>query len=147
MIRGSSQRLVGTLRRWIFGVLMLSLAGLGIELVLLEHYEDAWQWVPLVLIVVAIVILPWHRSYPGAASVRALRATMVLCLLTGMLGVALHFRGGAQFQLEIDRSMSARDLFKKVMRAKAPPVLAPGFMLQLGLLGLAYAYRYDETVS
>jgi len=36
--------------------------------------------------------------------------------------------------------MSTWELVQKVMRAKAPPVLAPGMMLQFGLLGLAYAY-------
>jgi hypothetical protein len=36
--------------------------------------------------------------------------------------------------------MSTWELVEKVMRAKAPPVLAPGMMLQFGLLGLAYAY-------
>ena len=28
------------------------------------------------------------------------------------------------------------------MRAKAPPVLASGIMVQFGLLGLVYAYRH-----
>jgi hypothetical protein len=31
-------------------------------------------------------------------------------------------------------------LVEKVLRAKAPPLLAPGMMLQLGLLGLAYVF-------
>ena len=28
------------------------------------------------------------------------------------------------------------------MRAKVPPVLAPGVMVQLGFVGLLYAYRH-----
>jgi hypothetical protein len=59
-------------------------------------------------------------------------------VLAGFAGAAAHFIGSAEFQLERDRSMSTWDLVVKVMRAKAPPVLAPGMMLQLGLLGLAY---------
>jgi hypothetical protein len=30
------------------------------------------------------------------------------------------------------------------MRAKAPPVLAPGIMIQLGLIGLVSSYRAKE---
>ena len=33
-------------------------------------------------------------------------------------------------------------LFWKAMAAKTPPALAPGAMTQLGLLGLAYAFRH-----
>jgi hypothetical protein len=28
----------------------------------------------------------------------------------------------------------------KILHAKAPPLLAPGMMMQMGLLGLAYAF-------
>jgi hypothetical protein len=61
-------------------------------------------------------------------------------VLAGFVGVAAHFHGSAEYQLELDPDMSTWDLVEKVMRAKAPPVLAPGMMLQLGLLGLAYVY-------
>jgi len=64
----------------------------------------------------------------------------VLFLVAGLAGVALHFDGAAEFQREIDPAIGAWDLVKKVMRAKAPPVLAPGVMLQLGLIGLIYTY-------
>ena len=40
------------------------------------------------------------------------------------------------------------ELLEKVMRAKAPPLLAPGMMMQLGLLGLAYVFsdkRYRRS--
>ena len=32
------------------------------------------------------------------------------------------------------------EILEKALRAKAPPLLAPGMMMQLGLLGLAYVY-------
>jgi NO-binding membrane sensor protein with MHYT domain len=121
-------------------VLALGLAGTGTELVLLEHYEDAWQWAPLLLIALAMAGLAWHWRRQDAASLRALRVVMVLFLVAGVAGLGLHFRGAAEFQLEIDPAMGTWDLVKKVMRAKAPPVLAPGVMLQMGLIGLAYTF-------
>ena len=46
------------LRRWILGVLVFGLVGTVTELVLLEHYERAVQFVPLVLIVAAVAVRP-----------------------------------------------------------------------------------------
>jgi hypothetical protein len=73
---------------------------------------------------------------------------MVLFVLSSFVGVVAHFVGSAEFQLELDPEMSRWDLIEKVLRAKAPPLLAPGMMMQLGLLGLAYAYtdaRYRRS--
>jgi hypothetical protein len=116
---------VELLRRWVLGVLVLGLAGTMTELVLLEHYEQVLQFVPLLLIVAAVAAIAWQ---------------VMLFALAGFAGVAAHFRGSAEFQLDLNPSMSAWELVEKVMRAKAPPLLAPGMMLQMGLLGLAYVY-------
>lgn len=133
---------LSTIRRWLLAILGLGLVGTAAELVLLEHYETAVQWVPLVSIALAFAVLIWHRVKGDASSIRALQATMVLFLVAGIAGVGFHFRGGAEFQVEIDPSQSRWEIVKKVMRTKAPPVLAPGLMVQLGLVGLVYAYRH-----
>jgi hypothetical protein len=131
---------VELLRRWVLGVLVLGLAGTVTELVLLEHYEQPLQLVPLVLIVAAVAAIAWQVMRNDAASLRAVEIIMVLFVLAAFAGVAAHFRGSAEFQLDLNPSMSAWELMEKVMRAKAPPLLAPGMMLQMGLLGLAYVY-------
>jgi uncharacterized membrane protein len=138
------------LRRWILGVLILGLLGTVTELILLEHYEQPMQFVPLVLIVAAFVILVWEIMRHNAASLRALMIVMALFVLAGFVGVIAHFHGSAEYQLELNPDMSTWELLEKILRAKAPPLLAPGMMLQLGLLGLAYVfsdarYRRSET--
>ena len=133
---------LSVVRRCLLAILALGLAGTGVELVLLEHYESAVQFVPLVSVALAAGVLIWHLVKGGALTIRALRATMLLFLVAGIAGVGFHFRGAAEFQMEIDPSQSGWDIFKKAMRAKAPPVLAPGLMVQLGLVGLVYAYRH-----
>ena len=133
---------VAVIRKYLLAVLALGLVGTAAELILMEHYETPVQWVPLASIGVAIAVLTWHLVKRDARSIRALQATMLLFLVAGIVGTGFHFRGGAEFQLEIDRSQSRWTIFKKVMRAKAPPVLAPGLMVQLGLVGLIYAYRH-----
>jgi hypothetical protein len=133
---------LSVLRRWLLAILGLGLVGTGAELVLLEHYETAVQWVPLAAVALALAVLIWHTVKGDALSIRALQATMVLFLVAGVAGTGFHFRGSAEFQLEIDPSQSRWEIIKKAMRSKAPPVLAPGLMMQLGLVGLAYAYRH-----
>lgn len=130
---------VEQIRRWLFWVLVLGLSGTETELLLLQHDEDPWQVVPLVLIALAIAALVWHRRRRNAGSRHTVQVLMTLFLAAGALGVALHFKGAAEFQREIDPAIGSWDLAKKVMWAKAPPVLAPGVMLQLGLIGLVYA--------
>jgi uncharacterized membrane protein len=138
------------LRRWILGVLVLGLLGTVTELVLLEHYEQPLQFVPLALIAAAVAVLMWEIRQRSAASRLALQVLMGLFVLAGFVGFVAHFHGSAEFQLDLNPDMSTWELLEKVLRAKAPPLLAPGMMLQLGLLGLAYVfsdarYRRSET--
>ena len=131
-------------------ILAFGLAGSLIELLLLAHYKELWQFSPLILIGAAAIVAAWHQARPGAATVRALRLVMILFIVSCIAGIALHMRGAAEFQREIDPAIGAWDLVKKVMRAKAPPVLAPGVMLQLGLIGLVYTFpdqRQKEAMT
>jgi hypothetical protein len=59
------------LRSWILGILVLGLLGTVTELVLLEHYEQPTQFVPLVLIVAALAALFWEFRQRDTASRRA----------------------------------------------------------------------------
>ena len=139
---------VGMLRLWILGVLVLGLLGTVVELVLLSHYEQPVQLVPIVLLVLALIVLVWHAVGHSAASLRVMMGLMILFVLAGFAGFAAHFYGSAEFQLDLEPSLSTWELLEKVMRAKAPPLLAPGMMMQLGLLGLAYVFsdqRYRRS--
>ena len=132
--------MIERLRGWILAVIVLGLLGTLTELVLLEHYEQPMQFVPLGLIVAAVVVLLWEIRRRDATSLHALGVVMMLFILSGVLGMVAHFHGSAEYQLELDPSMGTWDLLEKILRAKAPPLLAPGMMMQLGLLGLAYVF-------
>jgi uncharacterized membrane protein len=141
---------IAALRVWILGILLIGLLGTVTELVLLEHYEEPLQFVPLVLIAAALPTLWWEYSRRNKASRRAMQILMALFVLAGFLGFAAHFHGSAEYQLELNPDMSNWELLEKILRAKAPPLLAPGMMLQLGLLGLAYVFsdsRYRRSRS
>lgn len=134
-------------RRWILAVLVFGMLGTVTELLLLQHYEDWPQFIPLVLIASALVIVTWRAARPNVRNLRALHATMVLFLVSGLAGVAFHFDGAAEFQREIEPAQPRWELFKKVMRTEAPPVLAPGLMMQLGLLGLISTYHSPAVTN
>src|SRR5262252_649263 len=114
---------IGVLRGWILGVLVLGLLGTITELVLLEHYEQPLQFVPLVLIVAAIAVLIWEFRRHDVASRRAVQIVMGLFVLAGFVGFVAHFYGSAEYQLELNPEMSNWELLEKVLRAKAPPLL------------------------
>ena len=134
-----------TIRAWTLALLVFGMLGTITELLLLKHYEEGWQFVPLLLIALTLGVVAWHVARPDAGSIRVLRALMTLFVLAGLIGIGLHFDGAAEFQEEIDPAQPRWEIFKKAMRAEAPPVLAPGVMMQLGLLGLVYAYRHPAA--
>jgi len=129
------------LRKWLMAVLAVALAGTLVELLLLAHYEDPWQFVPLGLIVAALGAIGWYAVLPGPRVVRGIQGVMTLFVVAGIVGMVLHLRGAAEFQREIDPSMATRELLGKALRAQSPPALAPGVMSQMGLIGLIAVYR------
>jgi hypothetical protein len=138
-----SENTLSIVRRILLLALVLGNAGLGVELLLLEHFENVWQTVPLVLIGCALVVLAWHAVDRRAAPVRTLQLLMVLFLAAGGIGMALHYQGNVEFELEMYPSRSGFELFRESMMG-ATPALAPGTMIQLALVGLAYAYRHPR---
>ena len=129
--------------------MLLAVAGVGAlgtlaELLLLSHYEDAYQLIPTVLLVICLLIIAWHSSRPSVATVRLLQGTLLLLLAAGLAGVAFHFNGAAEFQLEIDPSLTRSALFAKVIRVHSPPLLAPGSLVQVALIGLLHTYQHPR---
>jgi len=121
-------------------VLTLGMAGLLAELSLIAHYADLTQSIPIVLLAAGLLVLlidlrarrPWTRLL--------IQVVMVSLVTAGALGIYFHFRGSREFQIEMDPQMRGTQLVWHVLRAKSPPTLAPGSMVQLGILGLGYAY-------
>ena len=133
---------LAVVRRALLVILTIGMAGTTIELLFLKHDEEATQLIPLVLLALAFVAVFWHAARPTTASLMSLQLTMVLFVAAGLIGMVLHYQASVEFQLEMDKSLSGMPLFWKAIAAKAPPALAPGSMSQLGLIGLAYSYRY-----
>ncbi len=129
-------------RRILLAILLIGIAGLTVELLLLAHLEDVYQLIPLVLNGAGVVAIAIVAMRPTLGSLRLFQLIMVLFVISGGVGMWLHYQATTEFQLEMDPSLSGWALFRKAIVAKAPPALAPGAMIQLGLIGLAYTFRH-----
>jgi hypothetical protein len=135
---------LASVRRMLGAILLLGTGGTMVELLLVGHDEGAIQLVPLVLLGIGFLTVCWRMASGSSASAAAVQIVMVLFLAAGAAGVYFHYQANVEFQRETDPSLAGRALLWNVLRAKVPPALAPGVMVQLGLIGLAYTYRDKE---
>ncbi|HEX5872887.1 MAG TPA: hypothetical protein VFY65_20790 [Longimicrobium sp.] len=131
----------GGLRRLLLALVMMGMIGLAAELVLLEHVESVWQWVPLAVLALGFAAGAALLLRPGAAAVRAFQGMMALFVAAGVLGLYLHLRGNVEFEREMDPGLRGLALVWEALRG-ATPALAPGTLAHFGLLGLACTYRH-----
>ena len=134
-------------RRILLAIFLLGIAGISTELWLMGHTEDAYQLIPLGLAGLAIVTVVPAALRPSPEPLRLFQAVMLLFLVSGVLGAYLHFQVNMEFQLEMDPALSGLALYRKAILAKTPPALAPGAMIQLGLIGLAYTFRHPALTA
>ncbi len=129
------------IRRLLLWIVLAGIVGLGIELVLLEHFEDALQWVPLVLLALGLVAATALALRATRVTVRIFQAISILFVAAGAVGLWLHFDGNLEFEREDDPSAAPAVLVRRAIFG-ATPLLAPGALAQLGLIGLCIAYRH-----
>jgi hypothetical protein len=129
-------------RRIMLAILVIGVVGIMAELLLLNHIEHWEQWIPLGLGAATLLLSVAVVVKPTTATIRLFQALMVLLIISGAVGIYLHYGATTEFQLEMDPTLRGFALFKKAIVAKAPPALAPGAMTQLGLIGLAYTFRH-----
>jgi hypothetical protein len=130
-----------SVRSMVLGVFLLTLMGTGLELLFLDHTQGLSQLIPIVLLVMSLLVLAWHGLERKSASLRAFQITMLLLVGAGILGAGLHYKANEAFELEADATMRGMPLLSKALKGAAP-ALAPGAMIQLGLLGLIYSFRH-----
>jgi len=133
----ASQRL----RRMLLALFGLGAVGTSVELLLLGHTESVSQVVPLVALALAIIATIAVAVRPRRLVLRCFQLVMAVLVVTGPLGLYLHYHGNVEFELEMYPSLRGLALVGKALTG-ATPALAPGTMVLLGLLGLASTYRH-----
>lgn len=132
---------LGPLRGMLLAIFLLGAIGTIVELLLLGHYEEIAQLIPLGLLTVSLTVLAAWFIAGGPGLFRVFRLLLILFLAAGALGIYLHYRSNVEFELEMNPSINGSELIWKSLTG-AMPALAPGTMVQLGLVGLLYTYRH-----
>lgn len=130
------------LRLGVLLIFVIGTVGLGTELLLLDHFEEWRQQVPLVLLALGLVLLTIRLFYRGAIILRLFRLTMLAFILGGMVGLWFHLSANMEFELEMYPTLSGLKLLAKALGG-AMPALAPGALVQLGLIGFLYTYQHS----
>src|SRR5947208_7197737 len=99
-------RAILTVRSMLLAILLIGLTGTGAELLLLNHVESPWQWVPVLLILLSFVVIGWHGVKRGPVGIRAIECTMIAFIAAGFTGFYFHYRGSVEFKVESNRSLS-----------------------------------------
>jgi hypothetical protein len=131
----------GEVRRLLLALVLLGMIGLAAELVLLEHVESVWQWVPLAALALGFAAGAALFARPVPVAVHVFRVAMAVFVAAGVLGLYLHVRGNVEFEREMDSGLRGLALVWEALRG-ATPALAPGALAHLGLIGLATTYRH-----
>ena len=127
-------------RRLILAVVVVGIAGIGAELVLLEHWESPLQWTPFIGMGAATLVIAAAGMRPTRRRILLLRATMLALIVIGAVGTWLHWRSNALLELEMNPAAAGWPFVRRVLFG-GTPLLAPGAVLHLGLIGLASTWR------
>jgi hypothetical protein len=119
-------------------IFVVGCLGTGAELLLLDHTEEVFQFVPLILLGAGCVMVASVVRRPAPARLRALQVLMVGFIAAGIAGVGLHYRSNVELELEISPESAGLGLVWAAMKGGTPS-LAPGTMVLLGAIGFVYA--------
>jgi hypothetical protein len=139
----SAAEILRRLRLFLLALTCLLLMGTLLELWLVNHTDDAVQWVPFVLagagILVALIVL----ARPRPATVRLLRWCMLLLIVGSMFGIFEHVSNNISFEREIQPNATVNRLIWRGFSGPNP-LLAPGTLAIAAVLALAATYKYTE---
>ncbi|MFT6136572.1 MAG: hypothetical protein ACJAZM_003077 [Cyclobacteriaceae bacterium] len=127
--------------RWL---LLINVIGVAAELYLIDHIESVQQWIPMVVlfaVLTSTVLINLNRS---RAAQQVFLISMGAAVCSGIVGIYFHLIGNLEFVMELYPSATKEVLFLKTVKG-ATPVLAPGAMVGIGLLGIILNRSINQT--
>lgn len=140
---------IAGIERWrtlLFWVLVVGVIGILAELLLLGHDDDTLQFIPLGLGAAYLLAFAWYGATRSRGAVLAVRVVSGLACVSAAVGIFLHYRANVEWELETTPTMHGMELFREAITGSLP-LLAPGAMLQLGLLGLLWSHRHPALAT
>lgn len=126
-----------SLTRIIIGALLFMMVGTAFELILIDHYEDWQQLIPLVCIAIAMILVGVLFIYRHSILIAVFKLVLGLTALSGFYGTYLHLQANYEFEQEMRPTAAGWDLFTESLSG-ALPSLAPGSMIVLALIGYSF---------
>ena len=126
-----------SVKKMIVLALLFMMIGTLLELYLLDHYEDAFQLIPVLCIafsLINLIILFFKRS---KIMVKLFKLVLVLTSFSGIYGVFLHLQSNFEFEQDMKPTATNWELFSESLSG-ALPTLAPMSMLVLAFIGYSY---------
>ena len=126
-----------SVKKMIVLALLFMMIGTLLELYLLDHYEDAFQLIPVLCIsfsLINLIILFFKRS---KIIIKLFKLVLVLTSFSGIYGVFLHLQSNFEFEQDMKPTATNWELFSESLSG-ALPTLAPMSMLVLAFIGYSY---------
>ena len=126
-----------SVKKMIVLALLFMMIGTLLELYLLDHYEDAFQLIPVLCIafsLINLIILFLKRS---KIIIKLFKLVLILTSFSGIYGVFLHLQSNFEFEQDMKPTATNWELFSESLSG-ALPTLAPMSMLVLAFIGYSY---------
>lgn len=135
--RVSISSIFKSVKKLIIVAILFMAIGTGLELYLLDHYEDTLQLIPMVCILLALItfsLLIWRNSNKAET---AFKVAFAVNALSGLAGTFLHLKANYEFESEMKPTADSWVVFVESLSG-ALPALAPGSMILFALIGYIY---------
>ena len=133
-------------RRWLLAAIAATLIVIEGELVFVRHFgNNNGQMIAVVLAGSGLVIVAWHAIARDTLSIVVFRFLMYLFLVFGIDGLMVHYNFAADAALKSHPALVGLPLLYATLSGDIP-LLAPGMMTEVGLLGLLYTFHHPLDV-
>ena len=133
--------ILARLRRFLLVIAGLLLAGTILELWVINHTQEAIQWLPFILCGVGLVVVGAALLRPQRSNLMALRGVMGVVTLGSVFGVIEHIESNLGFVLEIHPNATFDQILSGALGG-ANPLLAPGMLGLAAVLAIAATYYH-----
>ncbi len=131
------------IRKLIVVALLFMGIGTGLELYLLDHYEDTLQLLPIICILTSILLFAALLFKNSNGLQLAFKLVLVATALSGLVGTFLHLKANYEFESEMKPTADTWSVLVESLSG-ALPALAPGSMILFSLIGYIYLLLINQ---
>ncbi len=133
--------ILARLRRFLLVIAGLLLAGTILELWVINHTEEAIQWLPFILCGVGLVVVGAALLRPQRPVLIGVRWLMSVLIAGSVFGVIEHIESNLGFVLEIHPNATTEQILTGALGG-ASPLLAPAMLGLAAVLAIAATYYH-----